>query len=539
MVWIAAALALAAQEKAPVRVYLLAGQSNMQGHGHLRTLDWLGEDATYGRLRKLLKAPDGGWARRSDAFIHYERSEKELKKGPLGVGFGVSDNHVGPELMFGTILAERHEEPILLVKAAWGGRSLALNFRPPSAGEPPLASYPEEKRKKLEESIAKGSLVVGREYREMIRRTKDVVAKLDELFPELAGRGARLAGVVWVQGWNDMIDDAFTAEYASNLAHFVKDLRRDLDAPALPVAVAEMGIDGDAAGPKIAAFRRAQAEGVKKAGEGVRFVETARHWDPVAAAVLKEGWKGRKWITKELEEKWNRMGSQEAYHYMGSAKVYSLMGYALAQAFRDGFTPTEEYRDRAIAGWSVKAHLDVPDAALRLLETRLEDVVRLLPAKAVERLRQVPIWIGGFDGEKGIAQYHPSRDWLEKNGYNPEKARAVDLGCPAMFVRETTRQPFMVLHELAHAYHDRVLSFDHEKLKASHQAAVKSGRYDSVLFWDGRKVKHYGLTTPQEHFAEATEAYFGTNDFYPFVRPELREHDPELAKLIEELWGLR
>jgi hypothetical protein len=450
--------------------------------------------------------------------------------------------------MLGTVLAEHYEEPVLLVKAAWGGRSLAVNFRPPSAGGLPFDRYSEDQRRKLEESIAKGTLEVGKEYRETVRQAREALANYRTLFPELADREARLAGFVWFQGWNDMISDAFTAEYASNLAHLVADLRKDLGAPDLPVAIGEMGVDGDAAGPKILAFRKAQAEGARRAGEGVRFVETARYWDPVAAAVLKEGWKGRKWTTKELEEKWNRMGSQEAYHYMGSGKVYSLIGSALAEALKGpapkgsgggGPTPTQEFHDRAVSGWTVKVHRTVPDPAMRLLETRLEDIVRLVPGPAVAELRKVPLWIGGRDGKKGTAEYHPDRGWLERNGYNPEKAKAVDLGDPAKFVHESKRQPFLVLHELAHAYHDRVLGFGHEKVKAAFEAAAQGGKYERVLFWDGRKVKHYALTDAKEYFAEGTEAYFGTNDFYPFVRAELREHDPGLVEVLESVWGVK
>lgn len=203
------------------------------------------------------------------------------------------------------------------------------------------------------------------------------------------------------------------------------------------------------------------------------------------------------------------------------------------------FTPTEEFREQRIEGWTVKVHRDVPQEALRLLDTRLQDIVRQVPARGVEELRKVPIWIGGRDGKKGTAEYHPDRGWLEKNGYNPEKAKAVDLGRPETFVQETKRQPFMVLHELAHAYHDRVLGFGHEGIRAAYEEAVRAGKYASVLFWDGRRVKHYALTDPKEYFAEGTEAYFGTNDFYPFVRAELREHDPGLVEVLERVWGVR
>lgn len=534
--------------KKPVKVFVLAGQSNMQGHGHVRTLDWLGEDPKHGGLLKKLKAADGTWAKRDDAWIYYDRGGGPPRKGPLSVGFGVRDDQVGPELMFGTIMAEHLENPVLLVKTAWGGRSLAINFRPPGAGDPPLAGYPENQRKKLEEEIQKKTLVVGKEYHEIVRQAKEVLANFKTLFPELADRRCELAGFVWFQGWNDMINPAFTAEYGSNLAHLIRDLRKDLEAPHLPVAVAEMGIGGLTPSANVATFRRAQAQGTSlpEFKETVRFVETADTWDTEAEAVLKEGWKNRKWISKELEEKWNRMGSQEAYHYMGSARIYSLIGYKLAESLKGAapqeFTPTSEFESRTIEGWTVRVHRTLLEGetgakALRLLDTRLQDVVRLVPERAVEELRKVPIWIGGRDGKKGGAEYHPDRGWLEKNGYNPEKAKAVDLGDPAKFIHEMKRQPFMVLHELAHAYHDRVLGFGHEGVKAAYDAAAKAGKYESVMFWDGKKVKHYALKDPKEYFAEGTEAYFGTNDFYPFVRAELKEHDPSLAAVLESVWA--
>ena len=198
--------------------------------------------------------------------------------------------------------------------------------------------------------------------------------------------------------------------------------------------------------------------------------------------------------------------------------------------------PGPDWEVRRIEGWTVKIHRDVanPDA-VRLLETRLQDIARIVPSAAVVELRKVPIWLGTSGG----AQYHPSRGWLEQNGHDPEKAKAVDLGSAEEFVRETKRQPFMVLHELAHAYHDRVLGFDHARIRAAYDGAWKDGQYQSVLFWDGRKVRHYGLKDHKEYFAEGTEAYFGTNDYYPFVRAELRHHDPALYDVLESAWGVK
>ena len=95
----------------------------------------------------------------------------------------------------------------------------------------------------------------------------------------------------------------------------------------------------------------------------------------------------------------------------------------------------------------------------------------------------------------------------------------------------------MLLHELAHAYHDRVLGFDHAGILAAYKAAVDGKKYESVLHIGGKLKRHYALTNEKEYFAEASEAWFGTNDFYPFVRAELREVDPKAAAVLEEVWG--
>ena len=66
---------------------------------------------------------------------------------------------------------------------------------------------------------------------------------------------------------------------------------------------------------------------------------------------------------------------------------------------------------------------------------------------------------------------------------------------------------------------------------------MESGLYDEVLDYTGREVRHYAATNHKEYFAESTEAYFGRNDFYPFVRAELKEHDPVMYSLAEKFWG--
>ena len=210
---------------------------------------------------------------------------------------------------------------------------------------------------------------------------------------------------------------------------------------------------------------------------------------------------------------------------------------------RRKFVPTAAYETRKVEGWTVRVNRrlltdqkELGDRALRLLEVKLYDVKRVVPEAAALRLQQVPIWLGVDDGHAPCAEYHPSREWMAQNGYNPDKAKGVELGNAGRFLVWSKDQPSMVLHELAHAYHDQVLGYDHPGVRAAHQNAVKGGKYDAVLRYNGMRERAYALTNPQEYFAEASEAYFGTNDFYPFVRPELEQHDPEAGRLIRELW---
>jgi len=205
--------------------------------------------------------------------------------------------------------------------------------------------------------------------------------------------------------------------------------------------------------------------------------------------------------------------------------------------------PTSQYEVRVVEGWTVRVNrrllgeqAALGDAGLKLLAEKLDDITRVVPERPCAQLRKVPIWLGVEDGPNDRAQYHPSRDWLVQHGFNPDKAKGVEIGDCRQFLKSSIDQPWMVLHELAHAYHDLVLGFDHAKILEAFREAKKSGIYDSVLRINGSRERHYALTDHKEYFAEGCEAYFGTNDFYPFVRAELRVHDPRLYRLLEEVW---
>lgn len=175
---------------------------------------------------------------------------------------------------------------------------------------------------------------------------------------------------------------------------------------------------------------------------------------------------------------------------------------------------------------------------LALIDRRLADIVAMLPADKVERLRQAPIQLDLSHGKLTSAQYHPSAGWLKGNGYSEKLAKVVHIPVAREYGSKDHQrvQPWSLLHELAHAYHDQVLDFDNEEIKAAYTRFKERGVYDKVLHINGHKTRHYGLTNQMEFFAELTESYFGVNDFYPFNRAELAEAEPEIHALLARIW---
>jgi hypothetical protein len=210
-------------------------------------------------------------------------------------------------------------------------------------------------------------------------------------------------------------------------------------------------------------------------------------------------------------------------------------------------TKPTAHEDRVMEGWTVhvdKRLLEGPDAelgagALKLLGARLADIARLMAPDRLAKLREAPIWLDRTHGKLTSMQYHPSAGWLRDNGYATELAKCVHIPDAAGFVspHHQQRQPWSPLHELAHAYHDRVLGFEEPRIKAAWKQAVESRRYDKVLLINGRETRHYALTDQKEFFAEMTESFFGMNDFFPYNRAELLRENPEVHALLTEIWG--
>lgn len=208
------------------------------------------------------------------------------------------------------------------------------------------------------------------------------------------------------------------------------------------------------------------------------------------------------------------------------------------------FDPTSAYREQRIEGWRILVHerllgeTNLCERTLKLLGVQLYQITRAVPAGPLAKLRQIPIWVERSSKQFPCMCYHESREWLSTHGVNPEKTGAVELANPETFLTWTREQPWMVLHELAHGYHKLFLGEDHPELKRCYENAKAAGKYASVLRFNGRMEKHYALNNVKEYFAEATEAFFGTNDFYPFVRAELKEHDPEVFQVLWRVWEL-
>lgn len=208
---------------------------------------------------------------------------------------------------------------------------------------------------------------------------------------------------------------------------------------------------------------------------------------------------------------------------------------------------------RDLTGWQLHVHRELlekdrqlTERAVELLRQQLDEIIRVVPPAAVAELQKVPLYFSpAYPGKKATAEFHPDAGWLRANNRDPAMAKAVEFSNIRIFEAETRRMPNFALHELAHAFHNRVLpsAFDNPQIKAAYERAKTSGQYDRTERWHGNGQPNtferaYAMTTPQEYFAESSEAYFSRNDFFPFNRDELKRHDPEMLTLLENLWGV-
>lgn len=305
--------------KAPLKVFILAGQSNMEGHAEIRTFDYIGKDPATAPLLKEMRNLDGTPRVCEQVWMSYltgpyDGSANGEGLGKLTAGFGERgdnptrlSNKIGPEFTFGIFMEKELQEPILIIKTAWGGRSLNTEFRPPSAGPYKLPKqiqdewdkHPQgahgipklEDRKKWQ---AEKDAASGVFYRMMVEHVKKVLADPARVCPAYDPEaGYEIAGFVWLQGFNDLVDgqtypNGNYEEYSRLLAHFIRDVRQDLSAPKMPFVIGVLGVDGE----RNVNFRKAMAApaAMPEFQGNVVAVDTAPFWDrAIEAAEPKQG----------------------------------------------------------------------------------------------------------------------------------------------------------------------------------------------------------------------------------------------------------
>jgi len=299
-------MAICANVKGPVKVFILAGQSNMEGQGVADldgpdynegrgTLNYLLNDPAKSALVKHLRNADGQWAVRDDVWVRYKLDDGTVKSGPLTLGFTPygGRHHFGPELQFGWIMGDYYTNPVVLIKTAWGGKSLYADFRPPSSGGK-----------------------VGPYYTQMIADVREALANLANDMPGYNNRGYALAGFVWYQGWNDGCDPANAVpEYEANLVNLIRDIRKEFKTPRLPVVIGELTGPWVKAEGTWADLRKAQAGAASRSEfKGtVRFVET------------------HDFVRKPEDSPCPGHG----HHEFANAETYFLVGKALGEGMRD------------------------------------------------------------------------------------------------------------------------------------------------------------------------------------------------------------
>lgn len=383
----------------PIKVFILAGQSNMEGHAKIETFDYIGDAPATVPLLNMMRSPDGNPTECDNAWISYltgfDKDNFEVS-GKLTAGYGSLwglkpgelGEKIGPEFTFGLVMDQAFDEPVLIIKTAWGGKSLHTDYRSPSAGPYQLSTfqtknYPKQDGhgipKDFEQWKIDKQMATGVYYRLMIDHVKKVLSDVQKVIPDYDSKqGYELSGFVWFQGFNDMVDghvypnhsapDQFEL-YSELLTHFIKDVRQDLDAPNLPFVIGVMGVGGlqdDSA--TMQAFRQAMAAPAKlpEFNGNVAAVQTAPFWSEELGAIDEKRGQvnqmryfldskhkdhpnadGRMTnqqkadylkqfeadlISPTEEALWKRGASNAGYHYLGCAKTFAQIGKAFAEA---------------------------------------------------------------------------------------------------------------------------------------------------------------------------------------------------------------
>ena len=382
----------------PLKVFILCGQSNMEGHAKISTFEALKMDPVTKPIYKQMVDSKGNPITCEKVWISYFTGGRDNMGegfGKLTAGYGSRrvpseiGEKIGPEYTFGIYAQKALKEPILIIKTAWGGKSIHTDFRPPSAGpyvfnENELENF-KRRGKDIKEIKADKAEQTGKFYRLMMDHVKRVLSDIKRVYPGYNQKdGYELAGFAWFQGWNDMVASGTYPNrgqpggydaYTDCLSHFIRDVRKDLNAPKMKFVIGVMGVGGPLekyASPRYVpihgAFREAMAApaSMPEFKGNVFEVRTAKFWDmrlkelednqervKQMAGFLKNKHKDHanrdgsmtaqeqkeyieKYRTKlisEKEEAYARIAkSNGGYHYYGSAKTMAQIGKAFAEA---------------------------------------------------------------------------------------------------------------------------------------------------------------------------------------------------------------
>lgn len=325
----------ATEAKGPVKVFILAGQSNMQGDGHV------GPASKKGTLEHVVKSSDkagrfkhlvdagGKWVVRDDVWF-FQRKGRRTGRGAnrkietsdfagrltAGLSGTAERPRIGPELQFGHVMGDHFDEQVLVIKTAWGGKSLGLDFRPPNSGK-----IPYELSAKTKAAIEGGQVAVGGYYRRMLAEVKEVLKDLKKHFPAYDGRGYKIVGFCWHQGWNDGCNASFAEEYEKNLANFIRDIRKDLGAADLPVVIASSGFGGHS--EKLPGVRAR----IKRVVEPAQ-IAVGKKLDNVTCVQ-----------TRDFFRPPEQSPTGASYHWNSNAETYLLIGDGMARAMKDLLKP--------------------------------------------------------------------------------------------------------------------------------------------------------------------------------------------------------
>jgi len=307
-------------QKVPFRITYFTAQAN--GLGWIARVDIPGTLSTV--VRKDGKFPyllnkDGSWASRDDVW--YKGVVTAGANKWLSVGCGASANSIGPELGFGHKLGDYHDQPVLILKASQGNRSLAWDFLPPGSKRYEAdgffyAGYKDSPaRWKIGFTPEPINWYAGKQYDDCFNEAHQVLENFESNFPLWKGRGFEIAGFVWWQGHKDQGNPVHAQRYEQNLVHLIKTLRREFNAPQAPFAIATIGFGGWKMQGNALTVANAQLAVSGEQGKypgfkgNVRTIETRGFWRSESISPRNQG-----------------------FHYNQNAETYMLVGEALGDA---------------------------------------------------------------------------------------------------------------------------------------------------------------------------------------------------------------